>query len=144
MLFFQITKFEVTIVPLCLESSLSFCIIWSEKAPGKLSKTPLICLIKISDHPVVRLCSIWGRAPTSIYVTFSVCPSVPLSYSSVHLSVHHAPCLRNCTSSDHKFWYTRVKWWYLQAFFSFFFFLILIFWDVRGGEGGKRAKNSSK
>ena len=28
--------------------------------------------------------------------------------------------LRNCTSYDCGFWYTCVKWWYLQQFFSFF------------------------
>ena len=27
---------------------------------------------------------------------------------------------RNCTSYDFGFWYTCVKWWYLQQFFSFF------------------------
>ena len=30
--------------------------------------------------------------------------------------VHCAPYLRNLTSSNHNFWYTCVKWWYLQAF----------------------------
>ena len=30
------------------------------------------------------------------------------------------PYLRNCTSYDCGFWYTCVKWWYLQQFFSFF------------------------
>ena len=28
--------------------------------------------------------------------------------------------LRNCSSYDCVFWYTCVKWWYLQHFFSFF------------------------
>ena len=28
--------------------------------------------------------------------------------------------LRNCTSYDCGFWYTRLKWWYLQQIFSFF------------------------
>ena len=28
--------------------------------------------------------------------------------------------LRNCASYDCGFWYTFVKWWYLQQFFSFF------------------------
>ena len=50
-----------------------------------------------------------GGVPTSICHFF--CPSV-----------HRAPFLRNCTSSNHNFWYIYVKWWYLQAlFFSFFF-----------------------
>ena len=30
------------------------------------------------------------------------------------------PYLRNCTSCDCRFWYTCVKWWYLQQSFSFF------------------------
>ena len=34
--------------------------------------------------------------------------------------IHHTPYLRNRTSYDHNFWYTYVKWWYLQAYFSFF------------------------
>ena len=44
-------------------------------------------------------------------------------------SICRAPYLRNHTSCDHSFWYTYVEWWFLQGrFFSFFFFLILIFW----------------
>ena len=37
-----------------------------------------------------------------------------------HLSIHCALYLRNCTSCDHSFWYTCVKWWYLQLIFPFF------------------------
>ena len=36
------------------------------------------------------------------------------------------PYLRNCTSYDCGFWYTCLKWWYLQQCF-FHFFKILIF-----------------
>ena len=32
----------------------------------------------------------------------------------------HTPYLRNSIAYDHDFWYTCVKWWYLQVFFSFF------------------------
>ena len=56
-----------------------------------------------------------GGAPTSICYFF--CPS---ACPSIHLSICCAPYLRNRTSSDHNFWYTYVKWWYLQGFFSFF------------------------
>ena len=35
-------------------------------------------------------------------------------------SVHRAPYLRNHTLYDHHLWYTCVKGWFLQAFFSFF------------------------
>ena len=41
-------------------------------------------------------------------VHLSICPSV-----------WHTPYLRNCTSCDHNFWCTFVKWWYLQVLFSF-------------------------
>ena len=44
----------------------------------------------------------------------------------------HAPYLRNILTYDHDFWYTCVKWWYLQVFFHFLF---LIFWAVRGVKG---------
>ena len=33
-----------------------------------------------------------------------------------------APYLRNCASSNHNFWYTCVKWWYLQGIFYFYLF----------------------
>ena len=52
-----------------------------------------------------------GHSP--LYVTFSVCPSVGPS-------VFHTSYLRNCTSYDHNFWYTCVKWWNLKCFFWFF------------------------
>ena len=42
------------------------------------------------------------------------------------------PYLRSRTSYNSGFWYTCVKWWYLQQFFSIFRFL------MRGGRG-KRA-----
>ena len=41
---------------------------------------------------------------------------------------------------DHDFWYTCVKWWYIQAFFFFFY----IYFDFLGCYRGKRAKNSPK
>ena len=49
------------------------------------------------------------------------------------------PYLRNHTLYDCDFWYTCVKWWYLQQIFSFF--KILIFGVFRGN---KRAKNDLK
>ena len=52
-----------------------------------------------------------GGAATSMCHFF--CPSV-------HASVCWIPYPRNHTSSNHHLWYTCVKWWYLQEFFSFF------------------------
>ena len=53
-------------------------------------------------------------------------------------SIHHAPYLRNSIAYDHVFWYTCVKWWYLQIFFQFF--KILTFWVVSGVKGQKMAQ----
>ena len=72
-----------------------------------------------------------GGAHTSICYFFhpSVCPSV-----------RRAPYLRNGTSSDHNIWYSYVKWWYVQVWFFFSFFKILIFWAFRGVKGQKIAQ----
>ena len=53
--------------------------------------------------------------------------------------IRHTPYLRNIIVYDHDFWYTSLKWWYLQKLFSFF-------WIFRfsGCWGGKMAKNSPK
>ena len=52
------------------------------------------------------------------------------------LSVGRTPYLRNCTSSNHSFWYTCVKW-YLQVFF-FFLFLKFWFFGLLGGIKGQK------
>ena len=52
---------------------------------------------------------------------------------SVHPSVRYLPYLRNCKSCDYSFWYTCVKWSYLQEFFLFF--QILIFPVVSAKRG---------
>ena len=59
---------------------------------------------------VLLLNDITRRILMCVFIHLSVSPSIP-----------HAPYLRIHTSCDHNFWYTRVKWWYLQAFFFFFF-----------------------
>ena len=61
---------------------------------------------------------------------------------SVCLSVCCAPYFRNCTLSNDNFWYTCVKWWYVQEFCSFF--EILIFWVFRGVKEQKIAQNEKK
>ena len=43
------------------------------------------------------------------------CPSILPSF----VCPLRTPYLGNCTWSDHNFWYTCVKWWYLQAFLFF-------------------------
>ena len=48
-------------------------------------------------------------------------------------SVCLTPYLRNCTSYNCGFWYTCVKWWYLQHFF--FIFSKFWFFGVFRGEG---------
>ena len=67
-----------------------------------------------------------GGAPTSICNFF-------------HPSVRRTAYLRKRRSSDHNFWYTYVKWWYLQDFFHFF--KILFFGAVSGVKGWKIAQN---
>ena len=58
--------------------------------------------------------------------------------------IYHAPYLKNSIAYDHKFWYTCVKWWYLQVFLSLFFFEIFIFWVVRGLKEQKIAQDDKK
>ena len=53
------------------------------------------------------------------------------------------PYLRNSIAYDHDFWYTCVKWWYLQVVF-FQFFKILISWVVRGIKELKGVQNDKK
>ena len=75
------------------------------------------------------------RWDTHLYV--SVFPSVPLSVhpSVVHhisVTIHHLIIIFG----------THVKWWGLQAFFSFF--EILIFWAVRRVKGHQVAQNEKQ
>ena len=51
--------------------------------------------------------------------------------------IRHAPYLWNSITDDQDFWYTCVKWSYLQWFFSF---LIFSFFRLLAGEGVKRQK----
>ena len=55
----------------------------------------------------------------------------------------HVPCLSNSVVYDHGFWYTCVKWRYLQAFVYFFktlIFQVVIGVRGRGLKGQKRSK----
>ena len=69
---------------------------------------------------VLLLNDITRRILMCVFIHLSVSPSIP-----------HAPYLRIHTSCDHNFWYTRVKWWYLQAFFFFFFLNFFQNWFIR-------------
>ena len=73
-----------------------------------------------------------------LYITFSVYLSIR---PFIHPVVRSAQYLKNRTSTNHYFWYTCVKWWYLQFVFSFFFFW---HFDFLGCRGGKKAKNGPK
>ena len=77
----------------------------------------------------------WG---THLYMLLfpSVCPSVR---PYVCPPICRTPYLRNRTLSNHNFWCTCIKWWYLQTFFHFL--EILIFWAVRRIKGQKIAQN---
>ena len=54
----------------------------------------------------------------------------------------YVPYLRNSVAYDHDFWYTCVKWWYLQEFFSVF--QSFVFLVVRGRKGQKMFQNDKK
>ena len=87
------------------------------------------CVKMISIYGVLNVMLLYsvdcGVIHNGLYLPSSVYPPIP-----------RTPYLRNRTSCDHNFWYTCVKWWYLQGFF-----LILIFWAVRGLKGQKVAEN---
>ena len=51
--------------------------------------------------------------------------------------IHHTSYLKNTISYNHDFWYTSVKWWYLQAFFFLFLFLNFYFLGCKGGKSEK-------
>ena len=50
------------------------------------------------------------------------------------------PYLRNSITYDHDFWYTCVKWWYVQTFF-FILFFNFNFWAVSGMKGQNIVQN---
>ena len=56
--------------------------------------------------------------------------------------IHHVPYLRNSIAYDHDFWYNCVKWWYLQVFFSTFWYFYFL--GFRGVKGQKMTKDDKK
>ena len=54
----------------------------------------------------------------------------------------HVSYLMNRKACDHDFWYTCVKWWYVQEFFLIFW--NFHFWAVRGVKGKSIAQNENK
>ena len=96
-----------------------------------LSVMEVLCFhlnfLELRWHNCEDLLFLGGRG-THLYMSlFFVCPSIC-----------PAPYLRNHTSSDHNFWYTSAKWWYLQAVFSFFYFFLLWFFGLLGGVKGQK------
>ena len=104
--------------------------------------------IKNEIEDSIFICKLFFRLGTHHYVTFSIRPSIRLSVRlSNHPSVCHTPYLRNSKAFDHDFWYTCVKWRYLQGVF-FSFFLKFWFFGLLGGGGhggrSKREKNGPR
>ena len=56
--------------------------------------------------------------------------------------IRHTPYLRNSIAYDHDFWYTCVKWWYLQVLF--FIFSKFWFFGLLGGSKGKKIAQNDK
>ena len=55
---------------------------------------------------------------------------VKISQNENNNYIRLEPHLWNSIADDHDFWYTCVRWWYLQGFFSF---LIFSFFGLLGG-----------
>ena len=97
----------------------------------------LRCLkIVLDDSSFFRWC-------IHLYISlFSACLSIR---PFIHPVVRSAQYLKNRTSANHYFWYTCVKWWYLQFIcFFFVFFEILIFWAVGEVKRQKIAQNGKR
>ena len=104
-----------------------------------VSKTSLITIYySIFNSHLVYACEVWGQNQNNLLFMWGTHLYMSL-FPSVHLSDRRASYLRNYTSSDHNFWYTYVKWRYLQGFFHFY--KTLNFWAVRGVKGQKIAQN---
>ena len=58
-------------------------------------------------------------------------------------SIHQVPFLSNSIAYDYDFWYTCLKWWYLETFLIFFF-KILIFWVVSWVKEKNMVQNDKK
>ena len=85
---------------------------------------PPVCMsVCLSSHPSVCQFGIL-RWATHLYASFFSASVRPSRTTSQELYIY-----------GHNFWYTCVKWGYLQAFFLFF--KILIFWVFRGLKGQK-------
>ena len=103
-------------------------------------KIHLLCLKSVSLIKVLELENVMDFSSTR-FLSWAptVCHFFPLS---IHLSVRCTPYLRNCISSDHNFWYTCVKWWYLWGFFYFTKSWFSGLLEGEGVKGQKMIKNS--
>ena len=131
---------------------------FTESIEGKMAKTTVqndkkFCLLRsISQEP----CIVWLSFMVLMY-KMTISPDV---FSVLHNfdlfglskgwkgqklpkmtknSVCITPYLWNRTSYEYDFWYTRVKWWYLWQFFSFFQNWII--WVFRGVKGQRKWPN---
>ena len=101
-------------------------LLWKPFLPTNFFPLPM----KVSVHPIIK----WG---THLYMSLFlfVCLSI---HPSFHPSIYQTPYLRN---RNHNFWYTCVKWPYLQKFFSFLWNFVI--W-VRSVNGQKMVQNDKK
>ena len=79
----------------------------------------LFCSISLSLASLSNL--LWMSANFSLIFSWVTHLYISL-FSSIRLSGHPLRTVfqEHHTSCDHYFWYTCVKWWYLQEFFFFF------------------------
>ena len=107
---------------------------WQSEIVFKLS--PVVLLIKLIICFLSQVCHYFILMWVTVKTTWCFRWGTHL-YMSLFLSI----CLlyiisQEPSSSNHNFWYTRVKWWYFQVFY-FHFLDILFFWAIRGVKGQK-------
>ena len=112
----------------CLRNSMimSFDKEWSKMTRKSVSHTPYLRKHTSYDHDFWDTCKMM-TSPGAFFIFSKFCflgcwrgkrakngPKWQKKYVSL------TRYLRNCTPYDCNFWYSFVKWWYLQWFFSFF------------------------
>ena len=93
-----------------------------------------LCLTRENDVFSSKPCYVHYRVSNSKLLIFKRKTS---KLQNFKISIRRSPYLRNRTSRDHDFWYTCIKWWYLQQLFSFFQNSDFSgFWEAGRGTGG--------